>query len=304
MLSRLIRLTAVILVFLFPQAVLAASVDVQSIDISPAEIAVGQRPSISVSIHANSDAGEVIVIASLVRPDNVLRSWNWKNISLKAGGSRTIFVPGGYDTDLAGVYKVDFNVYTKDMRPMSRLSKTFTVTAPGAAMTQVAPPEKREAERPVVNKSEHSERNHYLGIGAFGTAMNPAGGASLYLWSSKYSGLQASYSTGQFTTVEGRLLLRYPLGSGIAPYIGVGYAAVSTERTVDLLYIKSTFRDNGPSGAAGVEVPIGDSVVGFVEVSGASIDLKKNVDSGGVSGTAKVDYSTVSIGAGIVWYLF
>jgi outer membrane protein W len=80
--------------------------------------------------------------------------------------------------------------------------------------------------------------------------------------------------------------------------------AVSTERTVEVVGEKATFRDSGISGAVGVEIPLGKNTVGYAEISGADIDLKKDVTSGGTSGTASVKYAPVTVGLGIVWYLF
>jgi hypothetical protein len=54
----------------------------------------------------------------------------------------------------------------------------------------------------------------------------------------------------------------------------------------------------------GVEVPLGRRVYGYLEVSGAKIDLHETVTNGAQTVEASVKYAPVTIGAGIVFYLF
>jgi len=126
----------------------------------------------------------------------------------------------------------------------------------------------------------------------------------MLLWPFKHVGLQASYTGGSFTIAEGRILARYPFSSGITPYLGAGYVNVTTERSVEIIGIKTRFQDSGVSGVIGVEVPLGKSVFGSVEISGASINLKKEVASGSITGTASVKYAPVTIGINVVYFLF
>jgi outer membrane protein W len=126
----------------------------------------------------------------------------------------------------------------------------------------------------------------------------------MLLWPFKHVGLQASYAVGSFTIAEGRLLARYPFSSGITPYLGAGYLNVTTERSVEVIGIKTRFQDSGVSGVIGVEVPLGKRIFGSIELSGASIDLKKEVISGGITGTASVKYAPITIGISIVYFLF
>ena len=126
----------------------------------------------------------------------------------------------------------------------------------------------------------------------------------MILWPFKYVGLQGSYTVGSFTITEGRVLARMPLSSGINPYLGVGYLNVSTEKSVNIINVKEKFQDSGVSGVIGVELPLGKDFFGYVEICGASIDLKKEVTSGSITGTASVKYSPVSIGLGLVYFLF
>ena len=126
----------------------------------------------------------------------------------------------------------------------------------------------------------------------------------MLLWPFKHVGLQVIYTGGSFTIAEGRILLRFPFSSGITPYLGAGYLNVTTERSVENIGLKTKFQDSGVSGVIGIEIPLGKRVFASAEVSGASIDLKKEVNSGSITGTASVKYAPVTIGISIGYYLF
>ena len=118
----------------------------QSLQIVPVETAAGKHPEIVGTIKASSakaagETTEVNVIASLVRPDHSVKSWTWKKISIKAGDSKSFSIPKEYDAKMQGVYKVDFGVYSKDMRPLHRLSKTFTVVDQSRTRSKTTSPQ-------------------------------------------------------------------------------------------------------------------------------------------------------------------
>jgi len=287
-------------------------VEIQSIQIVPSEARTGTHPEISGSIKAHAVttpdmALEINVIAAVVRPDHVMKSWTWKKVRMRAGETRIFVVPKEYDIKSAGSYKVDFNVYTTDMRPLHRLSKTFVAVDATQSPVKTTVPEEAIAGAGVSPSQKVSGRSleyQHVGFGLYANTLNGAGGATMLLWPLKHVGLQASYTAGEFTLTEGRLLARFPLSSGVNPYLGAGYLSVATERAVEAIGIKTTFRDSGVSGVIGVEFPLGKDVYGYMEVSGASIDLKKEVTSGTMSGTATVEYAPVTIGIGIVYFLF
>ena len=293
------------------QSAVAGPVEIQSIQIVPSETTVGIRPEITGRIKATNalvrgKTLDITVIAVMVRPDHVVKSWKWKNVLMRTGDIRSFTIPKEYETKLAGTYKVDFNVYSRDMQPLHRLSKTFVAVAPspppaikktpidGGARTEAT--SERAAGGPPEFRS--------IGIGLYANTLNGTSGATMLLWPFKHVGLQASYTVGSFSIAEGRILARYPFSSGITPYLGAGYLSVTTERSVEIIGIKTRFQDSGVSGVIGVEVPLGKSVFGSIELSGTSIDLKKEVTSGGITGTASVKYAPVSIGISLVYYLF
>lgn len=293
------------------QSAFAGPVEIQSIQIVPSETTVGRHPEITGSIKATKALTRgktlvITVIAVVVRPDHVVKSWKWKNVLMRTGDVRSFTIPKEYEMKLPGTYKVDFKVYSRDMLPLHRLSKTFVAVAPspppaikktpidGGARTEAT--SRRAAGGPAEFRS--------IGVGLYANTLNGTGGATMLLWPFKHVGLQASYSVGSFTIAEGRLLARYQFSSGVTPYLGAGYLNVTTERSVETIGIKTRFQDSGVSGVLGVEVPLGKHIFGSIELSGASIDLKKEVASGGITGTASVKYAPVTIGINIVYFLF
>ena len=293
------------------QSAFAGPVEIQSIRIVPSEITVGRYPEITGSIKATKALarGETLVItviAVVVRPDHVVKSWKWKNVKMRTGDIRSFTIPKEYEMKLAGTYKVDFNVYSKEMLPLHRLSKTFVAVAPSLPPAIKTTPIDRGARTEAISERAVGSPAEYrsMGVGLYANTLNGTGGATMLLWPFKHVGLQASYSVGSFTIAEGRVLARYPFSSGITPYLGAGYLNVTTERSVEIIGVKTKFQDSGVSGVIGVEVPLGKSMFGSVELSGASINLKKEVASGSITGTASVKYAPVTIGINLVYFLF
>ena len=289
----------------------AGPIEIQSLQIVPSETSVGRHPEITGTIKATRvlARGEILditVIAAVIRPDHVMKSWTWKNVSMRSGDIRSFSLPNEYEVKLAGIYKVDFNVYSKDMLPIHRLSKTFVAVDQALPpATTMAPEDERGRIQATPGKAVGRQaKSLYFGVGLYADTVHSSGGATMLLWPFTYVGLQASYTGGLFTIAEGRLLARFPFSSGITPYLGAGYLDVATERSVEVIDIKTSFKDSGVSGVIGLEVPLGKSIFGSIELSGASIDLTKEVSSGGITGTASVKYSPVTIGISIVYYLF
>jgi outer membrane protein W len=282
----------------------AGPVEVQSIQITPSETTVGLYPDITGIVKVNKvnapgETLEMIVIAVVFRPDHVMKSWVWKNVKMKTGEIKKFTIPREYAMTLAGTYKVDLNIYTKDMKPLNRLSKNFVVIDTSLPLEKKMAPQKE-----IAQVTAHPAEYPHLGVGVYANTLNPSVGATVLLWPLKYVGIQGSYTVGSFTNTEGRLLARFPLSWGINPYVGIGYLSVSTERTVEAIGVKSKFKDSGVSGVIGVEIPLNKSIYGYVELSSAKIDLEQNVTNGVTTGTATVKYNQVTVGLGIVYYLF
>jgi hypothetical protein len=278
-------------------AAASVSVAVEGIQINPAAIEPGEHPDIAANIRSSSSKSSVVtIIAALTRPDHIVKSWVVKKIAIVPGEKKAITLPKEYDTKLAGVYKVEFVIYSADMRlRIHGLSRTFTV-----GETVVSRPAEKQMERQgqEQNRSQAPERT-YLGIGVYGNSLNPAGGATILLWPFRNVGLQGIYTVGLFTSYEGRLLVKIESQSGFNPYLGAGFLHVS--KNENIIGVDTTFEDSKVSGVAGVEVLLGSRLRGYVEVSGTGIKLEKDVDNGMQTAHATVKYAPGTIGLGLVW---
>jgi hypothetical protein len=279
----------------------AAPVEVGPIHVTPEATQIGQHPRITATVKqttlkAPQKSIVVNVIAVVVLPDHSTKSWTWKNVSLARGASKEFSPPADYYVKLAGKYKIEFHVYSADMRHrFGTRSTTFSVISPS-----------RPAERKVPARTEAppqriTERNSF-GVGFYGNLLNPAGGATLMLWPFQNVGFQGTYTTGIFTSYEARLLVKFELSPGYYPYFGAGYLNVSRE--MDIIGITTNFRDSSISGVIGVEIPLGSSIFGYAEVSGNAIQLQEIVTNGTQTVKSTAEYAPVTIGVGIVYYLF
>ena len=282
----------------------APMVEVVSIDVVPDPPAAGQPPRITAKV-ARSSAAVVLepamfnIVAVVKLPSHVTKSTMWKDQAFERGQAKDYRFSAAFDAQQPGEYRIEYNVYSADMRRrLATSARVFTVGAgapSGEEKPAPAPVRKAEPRRSA------AERNLF-GIGIYGNALNPAGGVTLLLWPSDHVGLQASYTVGTFTTTEARLLARFDPLWGVRPYVGVGY--VNVTKNEDVIGVSTDFSDSGVSGVVGAEVPLGRSLLGYVELSGASIDLEEIVTNGGQSVKATVDYAPVTIGVGIVYYFF
>lgn len=274
-------------------------VTVETIRISPAAVLPGQHPAITASIGTSvKQAMEVAVVAVVTRPDHVVKSWQWKRVVITPGEKTSLSLSKDYSTMRSGSYKVEFLVYSPDMkRRLSALARTFTVST--HAREPAPPPRERRARE--LKPASAPERMH-LGVGAYGNALNPAGGATLMLWPWRSVGLQGIYTEGTFTSYEGRLLVKLSRSSVFAPYLGAGYLHVSKNETV--IGIDTEIKDAAATGVFGAEIRLGKRVRGYVEVSGTSIRLEKDVTNGPQTARVKVTHAPVTIGAALVWSFF
>jgi len=280
----------------------ASSVEIASITIAPESPAGGQQPGITARIVRKAAAAPqepeaFAIIAAVTMPDNRTMSWMWKNVTLRTGGAREFTLPKMFDTKLIGRYKIEYNVYSADMRRRFA-SRTAGFSAGPAAQPAVPAAAAAGKEAPRRPQAEL----HAFGLGVSANAFNPAGGGTVMLWPFRNVGLQGTYTVGTFTSYEARLLVRFERPSGFNPYIAAGYLSVSLDK--DVIGVSTTFKDSNVSGAVGVEVPLGRRVRGYVEVSGTSITLEEIVTNGAQTAKSTVAYAPVTINAGIVFYLF
>lgn len=278
-----------------------APVELGPIQVAPQTTLIGQHPRVTAEVKRTTvevppQSIVVNVIAVVVFPDNRTKSWTWKNVALSRGAAKEFSPSDDYDVKLAGQYKVEFHVYSADMRHrFGTRSATFSVIAPSPPAEHKVP---ARAEAP---PHRIAERNSF-GVGAYGNMLNPAGGATLMLWPFQNIGFQGTYTVGTFTSYEARLLAKLDLSPRYHPYIGVGYLSVSKE--TDIIGITTEFRDKSVSSVIGVEIPLGRSTFGYVEVSGNAIHLEKMVTNGTQTVKSTVEYTPATIGIGIVYFLF
>jgi hypothetical protein len=224
---------------------------------------------------------------------------------MMGGEIRKFSIPKEFGVWVKGSYKVDFSVYSRDMLPLARLSRKFTVLDVSSVTQKTKQPEQEKKQAAAVTISPTPAQTgdrRLLGIGAAVNTSSMSGGATMSLWPFRNVGLQGSYLTGRFTIIEGRVLARYPIAASFSPYIGVGYLSVSRE--VDVIGVRTRFEDKRVSGAVGIEAQLMKGLYGYVELVGASIDLKKEVTNGLQTAEATVKYSPVTLGMGLVYYLF
>jgi len=274
-------------------------VDLGPITVAPDHLSQGQYPNIETRVSkAPKAAGERVVvniIAVVTQPDNRVRSWNWQKVSISRGADRLITVPKEYDTTITGTYRVEVNVYSSDMkRRYASRSRSFTVQRRK---------EPQEVKKGAAIGAAGAERERvYAGLGLYGNALNPAGGGTLFLWPSRYVGVQGIYSTGVFSSYEGRLLVKRDFSSKYSVYGGIGYIHVTAEK--DIIGVTTQFEDGGMSGVVGVEVSLGKKVLLYIETSAAKIDLEKTVTNGSQTVNATVEYAPVTIGISLVMAIF
>lgn len=284
-----------------------AVVDLEPITIDPDLLSYGQFPKIETKVSkARKAAGEYVVvniIAAVTQPDNRVKSWSWQKVRISRGESRTISIPKEYDTSIAGTYRVEVSVYSDDMkRRYARRSRSFTVAERRQMPVQRGKePQEGKKGAAIGPVGAEPERVH-AGLGIYGNVLNPAGGGTLYLWPSGHIGIQGIYSIGEFSTYEGRLLVKTGLSSKYSVYGGIGYIHVTAEK--DIIGVTTKFVDGGMSGVIGLEVALGKKVFLYVESSAAKIDLEKTVTNGPQTVKATVDYAPVTIGLSLVMAIF
>lgn len=147
-----------------------------------------------------------------------------------------------------------------------------------------------------------SDRKKNIGVGGYVNTLNYSAGPTVILWLSDKFAIQGSYGVGTFTTYEIKGLYKFNISSDFKPYLGAGYLHAEKDATV--IGVNTTIAGDSVSGFAGVELPIYKRLFAYVDVSGTPLKLEKDVTSSTVSAKATVDYIPVTIGTGIILYLW
>src|SRR5512139_1129365 len=112
-----------------------APVEVASIDIKPEAVTIGQQPSIIARIvrtkaELPQEPVYFSIIAVVTLPDKVTKSWTVQNVPIRLGESKDFLLPRIFETKLAGEYRIEYSIYSDDMRRrFASRSKTFTAGA-------------------------------------------------------------------------------------------------------------------------------------------------------------------------------
>ncbi len=296
----------------------AGPVEVESIQIAPAETKVGTHPEITgiIKVHTikpPSKILEITVIAVVFRPDHDMKSWTWKNLRMKAGEVRKFTIPKEYVIALAGSYKVDFDVYTKDMLPLHRLSKNFVAIDLSLQPMKMA--SRKNGAHTATLSSGHNALNDqpsttmrpYIGIGGFVNTINFSGGPTLIYWPFKNIAVQGSYGVGTFTSYELRGFYRFNTSSKLNLYLGAGYfhAEKNFKVIVSGNNVEGTLMGNSYNVFGGIEVPLAkDHLALYMDVSGTPLIFSKDVTVNSTVEIISMNYSPVTIGIGLVYYLW
>lgn len=147
-----------------------------------------------------------------------------------------------------------------------------------------------------------SQGKKSVGIGLYVNTLNLSAGPTVILWPSNKFAIQGSYGVGTFTSYEIRGLYKFNLSSDFRPYLGAGYLHAEKDATV--IGVNTKIAGDSVSIFAGVELPIYKRLFAYVDVSGTPMKVEKDVTSTTSSAKATVEYIPVTIGTGVVLYLW
>ena len=193
--------------------------------------------------------------------------------------------------------------YLPEGLPVSKLE------APSAKVKPLPVKEDSEHKEPekavdkiVPHKRKDELQRNYFGIGGFANTFNTSGGPSLQFWPLRNIGIQGTYGFGTLTSYEVRGMYRFNIPGRLKPYIGAGY--IHTERDATIIGVDTTIEDDGVTLFGGAEVAFHKNIFLYVDVSANDIELETTVTSGGSTVRATVEYSPITIGVGLILYLF
>lgn len=280
------------------------------------------------------------VRAAVSLPNKSQKVWWWDNVSFLPSQKKSYSLVKSYDISKPGAYKIEYSIYnTTKTRLISSLSKTFLVkdavvkapppvsTAKGTAepVKTVTTPYTVAAPKPVVVSKTETPKlpprktvvsqppttpaaRRYIGIGGYANTLNFSGGPTLILWPLKNLAIQGSYGWGTFTSYEIRGFYRFNMSPMLKPYLGVGYLHAEREFKITSsgnTLIEGAIKGNSYTVFGGVEVSlIKDRLALYVDVSGTPLKLEDDVMIGANKVKVSVDYSPVTVGTGLVFYIW
>ncbi len=172
-----------------------------------------------------------------------------------------------------------------------------------------APEKKRDHQdqasvKPPASKAESGDTDtKILGIGLHADTLNLSVGPTVIVWPFESFALQLSYGVGTFTSYQARMLYRYATQTKLNPYFGVGF--IHADKTVDAIGTTAKAKGDSVSLFGGLERPLYDWLTAYVEMGATPLKVKNdNVTNGSRSARVSVNYSSVTIGIGLIVYPF
>lgn len=162
-------------------------------------------------------------------------------------------------------------------------------------------PEKSSGDISTYKKGGSAKRK-FIGIGGYVNTLNLSVGPTIIFYPFENLGLQGIYGIGTFKTYGVRGFYRFNPNSKFKPYIGIGYLHVEKEKTI--IGVNTKIKDDSLNIFGGVELPIYKDLFAYVEVAGAPMKLEADITNGGRRARATVEYTPITIGTGIVYYLY
>jgi len=142
-----------------------------------------------------------------------------------------------------------------------------------------------------------------VGIGVHVNALNVSAGPALMLWPLENVGFEITYGLGLATTYEVRGMYKFRPMMTVNPYVGAGY--LHAEKTETVVQVDITKRADSVEVFGGIERALYKKLHGYVEVAATPLRLGTvNVTSGTNSGSQEAVYFPVTIGVGLIWYVF
>jgi len=164
----------------------------------------------------------------------------------------------------------------------------------------------KKEEVKIPEKVKHAElvknERKYIGAGGNVNAVNFSAGPTLIIWPFKNIAFQASYGVGTFKSFEARGFYRFDSSKRLNLYLGAGYLHV--EKDVSAIGVSTTIKENSFTVFGGIELPVYKSLVAYVDITGTPMQIETDVTNGSRNAKVTVSYSPVTIGMGLVFYIF
>ena len=197
-------------------------------------------------------------------------------------------------------------IYTDKERPDCRAVVHITEKPKAAKDSGQLPAKTKEGPVSAVSPESispgYSQKKKVAGAGVFSNAVNFSAGPTLILWPLENLAIQAYYGVGTFTAYEIRGFYRFHISSSLNPYLGAGY--VHAEKVANVIGVDTNIQGDSFSIFGGIELPVYKNLFAYVEIDGTPMKLEKDIVNGTRKAKAKVDYSSTTIGAGLIFYFW